>query len=174
MAKSNDNERDSLLNSSLTFTQTAIEEIRKLSKSLITPLTTDIGLKEIINGLTTDLQKVHPIHFICDIHEFEEDKFNEKFKLNLFRIVQEQINNIIKHAKSSHVVISLRSNTQDVFLSITDDGIGFDKSKPSKGVGISNIKSRAEIYKGNVHFNSTPGTGCTLLVNFDKIDLLLV
>jgi PAS domain S-box-containing protein len=174
MAKSNDKEKESLLNSSLTFTQTAIEEIRKLSKSLITPLTTDIGLKEIIIGLTTDLQKVHPLQFVCDMDEFEEERFNEKFKLNLFRIVQEQINNVIKHAKSNHVVISLRSNTQAVFLSIADDGIGFDKSKPSKGVGISNIKSRAEIYKGNVEFNSMPGTGCTLLVNFDKIDLLLV
>nr|HPH86780.1 hypothetical protein [Ferruginibacter sp.] len=82
--------------------------------------------------------------------------------------------NIIKHARSTHVVIALRSNTQGVFLSITDNGIGFDISKPSKGVGISNIKSRAEIYKGNVRFESTPGAGCTLMANFEKIDLLLV
>ena len=93
-------------------------------------------------------------------------RMDEKFELNIFRIVQEELNNIIKHAKASRVKINLSQNETNIVLSVADNGIGFDVTKSADGIGIINIKSRAEFYKGNADFISEPGKGCVLTVTF--------
>ena len=93
-------------------------------------------------------------------------RMNEKFKLDVFRIVQEQLNNIIKHAKASRVKIGLFQNEADIVLSVADNGIGFDITKKADGIGIINIKSRAAFYDGHADFISKPGKGCLLTVTF--------
>ena len=91
---------------------------------------------------------------------------NAKFNLNIFRIVQEQLNNIIKHAKASAVRIGYSKNEVAIILTISDDGSGFDTTKKNTGIGIINIKSRAKFFKGSADFLSKPGKGCTLTVTF--------
>ncbi len=169
-----DNENsDSLLAEATSFTLKAIEEIRKLSKSLITPLIRDIGLTDSISDMIEDIVLVHPIQIKFDPGNFNTDAYNIKFELNIFRIVQEQINNILKHAQAKLININFRQTDDELFISITDDGIGFDTTQKKKGVGISNIISRAELYKGDVLIKSAPGEGCRLEVNFYKSKLLL-
>jgi signal transduction histidine kinase len=97
---------------------------------------------------------------------FAETSVNNKFKLNIFRIVQEQLNNILKYAKATKIIISLLQNQTAVTLIISDNGIGFDTSKKQKGIGMANIKSRAGAYNGHAGFISEPGKGCVLTVAF--------
>jgi PAS domain S-box-containing protein len=163
---------DSLLSSSSTYTLQAIDEIRKLSKTLITPLISEVGLMDIIKDLLENIMRVHPIKIYLDVKELNENILNEKFKLNLFRIVQEQLNNILKHAKATKVLITFIETQNEISVSISDDGIGFDTSKRNKGVGITNIKSRGELYKGSVVITSKPGEGCVLCAKFKKSELL--
>lgn len=93
-------------------------------------------------------------------------RMSEKFNLDIFRIVQEQLNNIIKHARASRVRIGLSQNETEILLTVADNGVGFDVTKNVDGIGIINIKSRAEFYKGSATFVSMPGKGCILTARF--------
>ncbi|HET7898011.1 MAG TPA: ATP-binding protein, partial [Flavisolibacter sp.] len=85
-------------------------------------------------------------------------------KLALFRIIQEQLNNIIKYAKANTVSIILRLTHDNVLLQIKDNGIGFDMNRTKKGLGITNISNRADLLGGSALLTSSPGHGCELNV----------
>ena len=110
--------------------------------------------------------EVNPVKIFAELEQFIEQSVNDKFKLNVFRILQEQLNNILKHAKATRVAISLLQNKSSIILSIIDNGIGFDTHKKGPGIGIANIKSRATKYKGTADLVSQPGEGCVLTVKF--------
>jgi two-component system sensor histidine kinase UhpB len=97
---------------------------------------------------------------------FAEDIIPDNQKFSLFRIVQEQLNNIIKHSGAKNVSIKLFSKTDEFVLEIGDDGKGFDPACHRKGIGILNIKSRVELFNGKVEIISQPGHGCLLTVSF--------
>jgi len=84
--------------------------------------------------------------------------------VNVLRIVQEQLKNILNHANATEVVISLSQNNDSITLYISDNGVGFDTCKKRQGIGVGNIKSRASSYNGTANFVSQPGTGCTLTI----------
>ena len=172
MARRDDNNRDSLLMSSSKYTLTAIEEIRKLSKNLITPLIKEIGLTESIKDLIKDIQIVHPINIQFDAKNIKDETLNQNFKLNIFRIVQEQINNILRHAEAKEITINIEKAPAQLALIIKDDGIGFNTSLRKAGVGITNIKSRSELFNGAVSLTSEPGKGTALAIVFDDFELL--
>ena len=94
---------------------------------------------------------------------FTSDVFNV---LDNFRILQEQTNNIIKYADAKNVTISLIEENSKIYLSITDDGKGFDTSVQSKGIGFINIYNRADAFGGDVDLISFPNKGCSLNIVF--------
>jgi signal transduction histidine kinase len=81
--------------------------------------------------------------------------------------VQEQINNILKHAAAQKVIVNLVKDNKKTLLSIKDDGVGFDTSAKANGVGLLNIKTRASLFNGEVSIISAPGKGCELRVLFN-------
>jgi len=166
MAKKGGDNRETYLARSSEYTLTAIEEIRKLTKGLSTDIIKNLGLCEAIGNFTKELMDMDPIKISSTMDRFAEDAVNDKFKLNVFRIVQEHLNNVIKHAKATKVVIRLLGNKQSILLRISDNGIGFDTGKNRVGIGIDNIKSRAKLYSGSAEFVSQPGHGCFLNVSF--------
>lgn len=141
----------------------AIEEIRKLSRQLVPPAFHST-LVETLQGLVEEVQAASNLQLKLDTTQFEEELLNEKFKLILYRIVQEQFNNIIKHARARRVQVVLANGNDTVCLEITDDGIGLGKPHSSKGIGIRNIESRVSFFKGNVELTSPGGKGCCLKV----------
>ena len=98
------------------------------------------------------------------ISGIEEHSLLPEQKINVYRIIQEQLNNILKHAQASSVMIELNKEEEQIRLLVTDDGKGFDPRVRRDGVGISNIMSRAELYNGRVEIDSAPGKGCRLEV----------
>lgn len=156
--------RQELLERSTELISKAINEIRKISKSLITPGLREIGLLESIEDITDDMKLAKGIHIQLDIHNIIEAEVDEQRKLTLFRIIQEQLNNIMKHARATEVMIRLSIEGKDIVLTVVDNGIGFDMSRHRKGVGITNIISRTELFKGKVEILSKPGDGCVLTV----------
>ncbi|MBN9382093.1 MAG: PAS domain S-box protein [Chitinophagaceae bacterium] len=156
--------RQELLERSTVLISRAINEIRKISKSLITPGLREIGLLESIEDITDDMKVAKGIHIQLDIHNIVEAEVDEQRKLTLFRIIQEQLNNIMKHAKATEVLIRLSIEGPDIVLTVVDNGMGFDISRHRKGVGITNIISRTELFKGKVEIQSKPGDGCVLTV----------
>ena len=84
----------------------------------------------------------------------------------IFRILQEQTNNIIKYANAKNVLITLKEENNKIYLSITDDGKGFDASVQSKGIGFINIYNRVDAFGGDMELISSHGNGCILRINF--------
>lgn len=164
MAKAEDDIRELLLNRSLENISKAIEEIRKLSKSLVPPSLGDIGLKEAIAEMISGLTVTKTLQITLKTTDFKESLLNDEMKLMIFRMVQEQLNNIIKHAKAACAEVNLSIAGNKLELIVTDDGVGFDSKKKTKGIGLSNIASRAEMYHGSMKILSAPGKGCSLCV----------
>jgi PAS domain S-box-containing protein len=173
MAKRGGENSAMYLNRSSEYTLSAIDEIRKLTKGLATDYIKNLGLCEAIDNIARDTMEGNPIHVSCVLNSFIENSINDKFKLNIYRIVQEQLNNVLKHAKATKATISLLQNKKSILLYIADNGVGFDPGKKRKGIGIANIKSRAASYHGDADFVSQPGQGCILTVKFPLRDQLL-
>jgi PAS domain S-box-containing protein len=142
----------------------AIEEIRRLSKELITPSLNDLGLIQSIKELIRSIQMVKKMKIRLSITGLDENALQPEQKINIYRIIQEQLNNILKHAQASAVSIELNKQREQIRLRVEDDGKGFDPRMRRNGVGISNIMSRAELYNGKVEIDSSPGKGCRLEV----------
>jgi PAS domain S-box-containing protein len=142
----------------------AIEEIRKLSKELITPTLNDLGLIQSIKELIRSIQTVKKMKIRLNIFGLDENSLLPEQKLNVYRIIQEQLNNILKHAQATTVEIELNKVKEQISLQVKDDGKGFDTRARRKGIGLSNIISRAELYNGKVEIESAPGKGCRLEV----------
>jgi signal transduction histidine kinase len=166
MAKEGGEEGEMYLNRSSDYMLTAIEEIRKLTQSLTTDTFKDLGLVEAIQDLVHDTIEINSMKISCSTENFVEDSVNDKFKLTVFRIVQEQLNNIQKHASASNVVITLLQDKTSIYLSIADDGVGFDTAKKCDGIGLANMNSRAASYNGTMDLASQPGQGCVLIIVF--------
>ena len=155
-----------LLGQASGYIKNAIEEIRSLSKVLHAPLINELGLCESISNLTDDIMMVNELQINIDLRDFTEDKLNENFKLTLYRIIQEQLTNILKHSKASQANILLSTNENDIYLEVNDNGIGFDTTKKRQGIGLSNIQSRVSMYEGKLDVFSGQDQGSKLSVKF--------
>lgn len=91
---------------------------------------------------------------------------NPQLEINLFRIIQELFNNIIRHAKASKAEIKLQNNGENVSLSVKDNGVGFDINDDMKfrGIGLSNVKNRVESYNGQIVFYSDANLGSEIAI----------
>jgi PAS domain S-box-containing protein len=148
---------------SVTYLVSAIEEIRKLSKELVAPELKEKGLLESINRLIEDIRLTTSIQ-VKFIHDQENELISRSKKITLFRIVQEQLKNILKYSQASHVDIVLQCKNSNLQLLIKDNGVGFDMKQIRRGIGISNIHDRVKFYNGTMKIESEPGKGCSLEV----------
>jgi PAS domain S-box-containing protein len=164
MARSHEENREMYLDKSCEFIVEVIEEIRRIAKNLVIPEVHISGLSDNIKNLLADLARIHPIKIEFYKNGINEKDLDEKLQLTIFRIVQEQLNNILKHSKGTHATINLTSQEDKLILLIVDNGEGCDILKEKKGVGIINIRARAELYDGSVTIVSKPGEGYELKV----------
>jgi len=164
MAKTYEANSEMYLEKSFEFIEDVIQEIRRISKKLVIPGTHIIGLFDNIRNLLADLRNIHPIKIQFQPDGISEKGLDDKMQVTIFRIVQEQLNNILKHSKATNADIRLSKHENEVTLSISDNGKGCDVLQEKAGVGIINIKSRAELYGGTVAITSKPGEGYELKV----------
>lgn len=152
--------------------QSAIDEIRTLSHSLIPPTLSDGHLKDNLLQLFENVSSGIGATIYHSMTEFDENSIEEPFKLSIYRICQEQFNNITKYAKATVVNFYLGNQGGNVLLRINDDGVGFDLSKKSRGVGLMNMKTRATLFNGVLTITTAPGNGCELKVYFKSVSLV--
>lgn len=148
---------------SIEYVVMAIDEIRKLSKELVVPQLIGKGLADSIQTLVNDIN-ISSIINVRFAHDHENELLSPGKKVTLFRIVQEQLKNILKHSKAKHVNIYLESKDGNTQLIIKDDGVGFDPKQTHRGIGLSNIHERTRFYNGTVDIQTSPGYGCTIAV----------
>ncbi|MFZ1370807.1 MAG: PAS domain S-box protein, partial [Ferruginibacter sp.] len=145
----------------------AIDEIRNLSHSLIPPSLSESELVGALSNLMETTRKSSKLIISLQAYGFDESSLPDKLKLSIYRIVQEQFNNILKHAGAGKVIVRLTQDNEKTLLLIKDDGVGFDTGRKSGGVGLMNIKTRASLFNGELSIISSPGQGCEIRVLFN-------
>jgi PAS domain S-box-containing protein len=156
-------EQKQLKDKSIEYLQMAIDEIRKLSKELVTPQLKKETLAASINAIVMDIQMAGALQISFE-HGIEDELLSPGKKVTLFRIVQEQLKNIIKHSGATTTKISLHADEEEIRLEIKDNGKGFDPQQTRQGIGLANIHERTQFYNGTASINAAGGKGCVLSV----------
>lgn len=154
------------MNNSKKYILMAIDEIKKLSHVIMPPTFEIIGLLDSLKNWIDFKQLQHEINFNTEWVGYDDKAVNDKVQLTIYRIVQEQLNNTIKYSNAQNVYISLRQTSNLLELVIEDDGVGFNITQHTNGVGLKNINTRTEIHNGSVVLESAPGKGCKLTIVF--------
>jgi two-component system NarL family sensor kinase len=147
----------------------SIHLARKLSHDLTPPMLEETELQELISGFLHPLQSNYDVEFNFS-NKFSLD-IRVELKLQIFRIFQEAISNIIKHAEASKITTSLRITNTYIALKVKDNGKGFDAEHKKNGLGLNNMLIRTQFLNGNYKLKSAVGKGTTLIFGFKLIDL---
>ena len=120
-----------------------------------------------IEKLLRDQCTIHNIDFeLNSDHMIEWEKMSNDKKVHLYRIIQEALQNIMKHAKADEISVQFAQLVNGVRLTIEDDGVGMNTSKVKRGIGLKNIKSRVKQIEGNLRIQSEEGKGTQITVDF--------
>ena len=154
-----------IITKSVYHLQSCINEIRSISKRLSAPTLGNISLQDSIKELVESINLTKRINIVYTIEGFETDIISQDIHLGIYRIVQEQLNNILKYAEASTVSIMVIKVRGELSLLIEDNGKGFDVYSKRDGIGITNMKTRADNLNGSFLLQSQPGKGCKLQVH---------
>lgn len=144
--------------------ETSIKELRRVSHNMMPESLIKTGLLEAVRDLCTDLQQSNTI--IYQEYGLDNVNFNNTVSITVYRIIQELLNNAIKHAHASEIIVQLSFHDNLLQLTVEDNGKGFTKEQiaSSKGMGWSNIRSRVDYLKGSIDVNSLPGKGTSVTI----------
>lgn len=143
----------------------AIQEIRRLSHQLAPASVEKMNIRQVIETLveTMSLHEQFQVHL--ELENAEELPMTTNLQTQMYRIMQEQFNNILKHAHAKNVIIGLRKTDTHLILRIADDGKGQDRRKTKTGgIGMENIRRRVAMFGGSLRVTSAPGKGYTLQI----------
>lgn len=144
---------------------TAVEEVRNISRNLQPGALRELGLVSALKDLINRFEgEAYPDIFF-QYYNIDE-KLDDMTALSIYRIIQELINNSIKHAGADEILIQLTTEGDDIVIEYEDDGKGFDPEKlvTRKGMGVENIQSRINYLKGSLSFNSRENEGVSYLI----------
>jgi signal transduction histidine kinase len=149
-----------------------IEDVRRLSHDLSPVILDDLGLSEALVHLVNNFTATHNIKALTSVPDID-DCFSENEARNIYRIVQEAINNVGKHAKASQMVIEVEPDEGEIHFLIRDDGVGFDASgfnrQPLKaGLGMASMAQRVQLMGGEFRVTSRPGQGTEIKFTLPK------
>jgi signal transduction histidine kinase len=147
-----------------TLTADSLKELQRVMTDLRPSHLDDLGLSAALRWYATRIQEHSSLHIRVDIHG-EECDLDDAMKLTIFRIIQESLNNIIKHAQATHVNIHVHYDEKNVRISVFDNGIGFDRDQVQQrrtnrpSLGLAGMEERAALLGGTLTVQSRPGYG---------------
>lgn len=147
----------------------SIQDIRNLSKTFITDTVMHFGLIESIEQEVRRIRKLKLINVEFKTNRTNLD-INSKHSLILFRIIQETINNSLKHSNAKNLYLDVSDSPAHLEIMIKDDGKGFDQNSfKAEGSGLSNVSNRAHLINATCGIKSEIGTGTSVLIDYKKI-----
>jgi signal transduction histidine kinase len=150
----------------------AIVEARRISHDLRPTTLDDFGLVPSLRILSQEFSKLTNIKIKFQVSQLTE-RINSKAEIAIYRIVQESFNNILKYAKATSVTLDLFRKENRVYVIVKDNGIGFDMEEISQnrqsggGLGLINMRERAELVGGKLNINSALGKGTEVIVEIN-------
>jgi two-component system NarL family sensor kinase len=164
--EADENERKEKVQASIEHIEKAIGDVDNISHSLNSDWIRGLGL---ITVLKNEIDKLRRIDLYTIETFYPEDyvEIDPDCELLIFRIAQESFNNIIKHAAAKKITFSLQYNNDHIYLTIADDGKGFDYNAPgtkTSGTGMNNIRLRAKVLNAPLTIDTAPGKGTTISI----------
>ncbi len=146
------------------------QEIRKISHDLNADFVSGRSFTDILKSLVESQMQAYGISYdYQEDHEIDWDSFSNKTKIHVYRMLQETMHNVYKHADASHVKISFDQKNDVILLSVIDNGKGFNTNKARKGIGLKNFDSRANEIGGKVEIFSNPDQGTTVKIHIPRV-----
>lgn len=139
----------------------AIQLIRNISHSLMPPTLKDFGLESAVNDFFQKISGAGLLNISCCFHNYETRLRPEK-ELIIFRVIQELINNILKHSKPTFIYLTQENDENNIIIRLRHDGTGLTQddfikmAKRGAGLGLKNIQSRLKVIFGNIYFERDP------------------
>lgn len=142
------------------------DEIRKTAHNLMPDILMKQTLPEAVLAFCNSVQEagVRKIDFQC--YGWFDD-LTQGHKLNLYRVIQELIKNVMAHADASHILVQLLRNEKKLMVSVEDNGKGFAVNEVKGGIGLHNIRTRVNSLDGHLIIESRPGKGTTVIIELE-------
>lgn len=144
-----------------------IQDIRNLSKTFISESVMHFGLLDSLQKEILRIQKLNLIEIDFSTNRQDID-INSKHALIIFRMIQESVNNVLKHSNAKKLVIRLIDDPSLLDITIRDNGRGFSKEEGLTGSGLKNIANRAKLINADFAVKSSPGNGTVLKIKYKK------
>ncbi len=150
----------------------AIAEVREISYNLRPYLLDRLGFTKAVNSLLNKVADISALKIVSEIEDVD-GIFETEAEISIYRIIQECLNNIMKHAEASEIKVSIRKNERGISIKIQDDGKGFDvkttgETKQRDGFGLFGMSERVRILGGTISVESAIEKGTTILINLWK------
>lgn len=165
------NKKEDMLQDAIDVLDDIVKEIRNLSHVIYLPKEVDEKFVTSIQVLLNQINSSETIKFKI-IDDIDDSNKSSEFKINLYRIIQEQVQNVIKYSKAANATILMVNLENKLIVSIKDDGIGCDLNKRTYGIGLSNIKTRVDLFDGSMSITTEEGKGFELKMEFELINIM--
>lgn len=151
--------------------QGAIDEVRRISMDLRPAMLDDLGIEPTITWLCREFQVAHPSIKIIKHIDLRQTDIGSTLTVVIFRILQEALNNIAKHADATQIKVSLGSHAREIKLSVEDNGCGFILERSGEahaGFGLYSMRERAALSGGHLALESVTGAGTRVNVTWPR------
>ena len=147
----------------------ASQKIRDLSHTLVSSVLLKFGLNYALKDMASKYSN-SVLQIDTDIYDIR--RYHQNFEIKIYNIIQEFVNNILKHSKAENTIIKLHEKNNRICFQITDDGVGFDKTKVfnKDGLGLNQIDARIQMMNGKFLIESVIGEGTTVFVELPIVE----
>jgi PAS domain S-box-containing protein len=165
MAQENPAQVSQSLEAVVPLVQEAVEEVRTISRNLRPSILDDLGILATISWFCREVEDTYSGIRIHKRINIKEDDVPDSLKTVIFRLLQEAVNNVTKHARANSIDLSLEGTDERIELTIEDNGMGFDLEKElaegrlKDGIGLSSMRERTELSNGSFLIESNKGAG---------------
>ncbi len=158
---------DALFTKSYELIDTASEEVRRIAHNMMPEVLMKLGLMHALKDMCSNITAGKLLHVKLQSYGMEK-RLGESTEIMLYRIVQELLNNIIKHAQATNVIVQFNREASQLTVTVEDNGRGFNQRelKEKNHIGLETIKSRVNYLNGNISIDSEAGVGTTVLMEF--------
>lgn len=159
--------QNQLLNNSISVLDRATQEVRSIAHNLMPAALTELGLRAALEDMTGKINEAKLMHVELSMSGLDQ-RLPATVEVAVYRVIQEVINNMLKHSRADQIQVSLRRNGNALDLSIADNGVGFEKEliTRSKGLGWKSVFSRIAMLNGNIEVDTRPGAGTNVSIQF--------
>lgn len=159
--------QQTLFHANLDKLNESIIELRNISHNMASDALLKYGIENSLRDYCNNTSTASGISIIYNTLNTEKLKLGEERSFHVFRVMQELLQNIIKHSAATRVLVQLSCNNNLLYIAVEDDGKGFDieEAKKQKSMGLKNIESRIKLLKGNLDYQTSPGKGTSVLIS---------